>query len=131
MTNLIYLIKLASRTKESRIRRGLNNAIKLYKLIISEKLRPVNKKDATSSEAATHVSTTNSHSNFNGHLNGGNNKLTSHFNSVNNGFVVKTPVKEETATDFGNETSVNGIASHPRSLNCEFNKEYVSFNSKE
>ena len=33
--------KLAvSNTKESRIRRGLNNAIKLYKLIISERLRP-------------------------------------------------------------------------------------------
>ncbi len=32
--------KLALTTKESRIKRGLNNAIKLYKLIISEKLRP-------------------------------------------------------------------------------------------
>ena len=32
--------KLAVNTKESRIRRGLNNAIKLYKLIISERLRP-------------------------------------------------------------------------------------------
>lgn len=32
--------KLATASKESRIKRGLNNAIKLYKLIISEKLRP-------------------------------------------------------------------------------------------
>ncbi len=37
--------KLAVNTKESRIRRGLNNAIKLYKLIISEKLRPSACKD--------------------------------------------------------------------------------------
>ena len=32
--------KLALTTKESRARRGLNNAVKLYKLIISERLRP-------------------------------------------------------------------------------------------
>lgn len=32
--------KLAVNTKETRIRRGLNNAIKLYKLIRSERLRP-------------------------------------------------------------------------------------------
>lgn len=32
--------RLATSTKESRVKRGLNNAIKLYKLIISERLRP-------------------------------------------------------------------------------------------
>lgn len=32
--------RLASSTKESRAKRGLNNAIKLYKMIISERLRP-------------------------------------------------------------------------------------------
>ena len=33
--------RLVATSKESRIKRGLNNAIKLYKLIISERLRPV------------------------------------------------------------------------------------------
>ncbi len=32
--------RLATSTKESRAKKGLNNAIKLYKLIISERLRP-------------------------------------------------------------------------------------------
>ncbi len=32
--------RLAASTKESRAKKGLNNAIKLYKLIISERLRP-------------------------------------------------------------------------------------------
>lgn len=35
--------RMVTSTKESRAKRGLNNAIKLYKLIISERLRPHNK----------------------------------------------------------------------------------------
>ena len=38
--------RLVTSTKESRAKRGLNNAIKLYKLIISERLRPSHNKSA-------------------------------------------------------------------------------------
>lgn len=44
----------ASNSKESRIKRGLNNAVKLYRLIISDRLRPSNSisSSATTKEAA-------------------------------------------------------------------------------
>ena len=47
--------KLATRTKEStRIRRGLNNAIKLYRLIINERLRPLTASN-TESKFSSHT----------------------------------------------------------------------------
>lgn len=46
--------KLAVVTKESRIKRGLNNAIKLYKQITSERLRPVPVLSSSESASAKH-----------------------------------------------------------------------------
>ena len=120
--------KLASRTKESRVRRGLNNAIKLYKLIISEKLRPSPSLNETSNN-----NNNNYTSNYSNNNNNNNNSNKSNENGLNNHnyhhknignldkIVMKMPVKEESSVDFDNNNESNS----------KFKDEYISFNLKE
>lgn len=76
--------KLATRTKESRIRRGLNNAIKLYKLIISERLRPINPHPNGSNSSSTNNKHDNRQANFN-NVNGYSNEASKSNGSGNTG----------------------------------------------
>jgi hypothetical protein len=124
--------KLATTTKESRVRRGLNNAIKLYKQITSERLRPApsrsggnnsssnNSSNATDTtggccnKADTSVTDTSVSNNNGGHVNN-NHHVNSTFQAANNvnnsssvngngggNFIITSSLTEEPAA---NETS--------------------------
>lgn len=54
--------RLVTSTKESRAKRGLNNAIKLYKMIISERLRPNNKPSYRRKSLKPTINENNTHS---------------------------------------------------------------------
>lgn len=114
---------LATTSKESRIRRGLNNAIKLYKMIISERLRPVSTSNETNYktngrgihlEPNYNLKKTRSNPNeHNNELNMELNKITnggsgnSNANNVSNpnpSYSINGPLKEESLNDIVTET---------------------------
>ena len=98
--------KLATKTKESKkVRRGLNNAIKLYRLIINERLRPL---------AAANTNDT-SHNTNKSKTNDVNEKINSNSNATKT--IMTSLVKEE---------SLNEIADNSNTGCCNFNSSSSS-----
>jgi hypothetical protein len=116
--------KLATRAKESkRTRRGLNNAIKLYRLIINERLRPLTTKSITS-EASKPKKL------INGELpklmNSSNNKnvdLNQGDKHTNNGIMTSFVKEEESSNEIADGSHINGndvsVTSNKDSTNCK------------
>lgn len=110
--------KLATTSKESRIRRGLNNAIKLYKLIISEKLRPVPQAQNDLSKSKIHSNTTTS---LCSNANTLKSSICSTNNNNSNALIMTSLVKEESLNDIANADS--DVSSDDSNLNNNLNEQ--------
>ena len=128
---------LATTSKESRIRRGLNNAIKLYKMIISERLRPVSvasENNFSNNGRSVHLEpnynlkkTRSIPHEHNSEINLDLNKITNGVNSnannvanSNSNYSINGPLKEESLHDIVSETkSIEKNLTVPKIINTD------------